>query len=198
MNEESEGWERSRYAVLVIVLMLHAALITALLFVLPTRHPPGKATNSLELVFLAPAAPPKVRIPQIALRGPHADIPLELVPPVLGIASIPMSAGGSASTGSGHASVDWTAEARRALQAFEIRSHQITGHKSVSARPEEDYWIPSGHHHAGEQLRIANGDWIVWIDANCYKVASSGPGASGTDYKIPEVICGPKSHPADQ
>jgi hypothetical protein len=192
LNEDFERRESSRYAVLAVVLIFHAALVAALLFMLQTRSRPGQAANSLELVFLAPVAPPKVRLPQIALRGPRADTPLEIVPPVLDTSNMVASSGGSASLNGGQPGVDWSAEARRALQAFEIRTHQASGHKSVSARPEEDYWIPSGRHHAGEQLRMPNGDWIVWIDANCYKVASSGPSARATDYKIPEVICGSK------
>jgi hypothetical protein len=197
MSEESKGWGGSRYSILIVVLMLHAALIAALLVLLQARKPLRPAADSLELVFLAPVSPPKVRISQMALPGPRADIPLEFVPRVIDTSPIPMSAAGSSSL-NGPSGVDWTAEARRALQAFEIRSHQLSGNKSVSARPEEDNWIPSGHHHAGEQLRIANGDWIVWIDANCYKVASAGPGTRGTDYKIPEVICAPKTRATAQ
>jgi hypothetical protein len=192
MIEELEGGAGSRYTIFIIVLMLHAVLV-ALLVLLQTRMSPRPEANPLELVFLAPVPPPKVSVPQIAFRGPRADIRLEILPPVNDTAPIPMSAGRASLLNGDQSGVDWTAEARRALQAFEIRSHQLSGNKSVSARPEEDNWMPSGRHHAGEQLRIANGDWIVWIDANCYKVASAGPGTRGVDYKILEVICGPKT-----
>jgi hypothetical protein len=30
----------------------------------------------------------------------------------------------------------------------------------------------SREHHAGDQMKTASGDWIVWINANCYQIAS--------------------------
>jgi hypothetical protein len=94
--------------------------------------------------------------------------------------------GPSSGDGSG---VDWHAEARRALQAFEIRNRQLSSNKSVSGRPEDDNWLPNAQHRAGEQLKTANGDWIVWINANCYEIASSGPNGYAIGAALPDAIC---------
>jgi hypothetical protein len=89
--------------------------------------------------------------------------------------------------------VDWAAEARRALQAFEIRSHQATASRSVSGRPEDDHWPLHAQHHAGERFKTENGDWMVWIDANCYEIARAGSGADVHVAPLTEPIC--QDHP---
>jgi hypothetical protein len=94
----------------------------------------------------------------------------------------------SSSDGSG-SGVDWAAEARRALHAFEIRNRQPSINNSISSKPGEDNWWPQALHHAGDQFKTANGDWIVWINTNCYQVASSGPSAYALDAWQPQTIC---------
>ena len=71
--------------------------------------------------------------------------------------------------------VDWAAEARRAVQAFDIRSHLPASNQSVSGSPAEDHWWPRRQHHAGDQFKTANGDWIVWINDSCYQLTGPVP-----------------------
>jgi hypothetical protein len=85
--------------------------------------------------------------------------------------------------------VDWAAEARRAVQAFEIRSHQPSRNNSVSGSPAEDHWWPRVQHHAGDRFKTANGDWIVWINSSCYQVASSASLAGAPGATLPPTIC---------
>ncbi|MDP9082615.1 MAG: hypothetical protein M3N50_02460 [Pseudomonadota bacterium] len=85
--------------------------------------------------------------------------------------------------------MDWTAEAHRALQAFEIRNHQPGTGIPLSSSPAEQHWWPRTRHHAGDQYKTANGDWIVWISSNCYQVASSGSRGNAAVETLPNTIC---------
>jgi hypothetical protein len=89
--------------------------------------------------------------------------------------------------------VNWAAEARRAVRAFDIRKHEPPIHESLSSSPAEDDWWPRTQHRAGDQYKIANGDWIVWINASCYQVASAGPSTYATDAALPRTICPDKT-----
>jgi hypothetical protein len=187
--DEPSHWGVSQYVTLAVVLMLHVFVLAALLLPRRGSQPSMPQSNAVELVFLAPAISPQVRRVNATLRHSHGDTALKTAPPVLDTPTLPMSsaaAGPSSGDGSG---VDWRAEARRALQAFEIRNRQFSSNKSVSGRPEDDNWLPNAQHRAGEQLKTANGDWIVWINANCYEIASSGPNGYAIGAALPDAIC---------
>lgn len=184
--DESTRWGLPRYVTLLVVLTLHLALIAALVMS-QTGSLPTSTVHSVELLFLPPVHLPKVRSENGPPRRLSSDTAITIAPPVLDSPSTSPAAG-SSSDGSG-SGVDWAAEARRALQAFEIRNHQPPSNKSVSSEPADDNWWPRAQHHAGEQFKTANGDWIVWINASCYRVASSGPNAYARDATLPPVIC---------
>jgi hypothetical protein len=93
----------------------------------------------------------------------------------------------SSSDGKG-AGVDWAAEARRALHAFEIRNHEPPSNNSVSSEPG-DAWLRQVPHHAGEQFKTASGDWIVWINSSCYQVATAGPNVYAAYATLPQTSC---------
>jgi hypothetical protein len=144
--------------------------------------------NPVEIVFVAPAYPPKARVTaNLPPRGRHLAITIE--PPVLESLSFSASPAPASSPDGEGSGVDWAAEARRALQAFEIRNHQPSASRSVSGRPEDDHWRQRGQHHAGERFKTENGDWMVWIDANCYEIARAGSGAYTHAAPLPEPIC---------
>jgi hypothetical protein len=186
MNE-SKHWAVSRYAALAVVLILHASLLAALLLTPRIRGLPASRASAVELVLLAPVNPPKARTTPAALKRLGGDAAITIAVPVPDSPSLPASAApASSSTGDG-SGVDWTAEARRALQAFEIRTNQVSSNKSVSGRPEDDNWLPNAQHRPGELLKTASGDWIVWINANCYEIATAGPHVVGA--ALPETIC---------
>jgi len=185
--DKSNKWGLSRYATLLVVLMLHLVLIAALVMTSRTRSLDASSVNSVQLIFLPPVNLPKVRSENVRPQRLSGDTAITIRPPVLDSLSPSISQAPASSfdgTGSG---VDWAAEARRALQAFEIRKHQASRENSISGNPAEDNWWP--RHHAGDQTKTANGDWIVWINANCYQVATSGPSAYAPGGSLPLTIC---------
>jgi hypothetical protein len=187
--DESSHWGAPRYTTLAVVLVLHAALFTALLMTRRMRGLPAPHANAVELVLLAPANSPKVRRLNASPRRLNGDTAISIAPPVLDLPTLPMSSGAAGSSTGNGSGVDWHAEARRALQAFDIRNRQLSGNKSVSGRPEDDNWLPNAQHRSGEQLKTANGDWIVWINANCYQIASSNPSGYALGAVLPEAVC---------
>jgi hypothetical protein len=186
---ESNGWGPSRYVALVVVLTLHMALIAALVMTSRTRSVPASPVlRSVELLFLPPVILPKVRSEDAAPRRLSWDTAITVSPPVLGSASTPSSSPPATSSIGKGSGVDWAAEARRALHAFDIRNHEPPSNNSVSREPGDE-WMRQVPHHAGQQSKTANGDWIIWINANCYQVATSGPSIYSPGATLPRTIC---------
>jgi len=69
-----------------------------------------------------------------------------------------------------------------------MRSHQPPPSDSVSRVPGEDNWWPRTQHHAGDRFKTPGGDWIVWINSNCYQVAGSAP-PGNAPAALPETVC---------
>jgi hypothetical protein len=177
-----------RYFTAAVVLAIHAGVIAVLLMASARGRLSGSAASTLQLLYIAPVYPPKVRNVTANLPKPGTNLSITVDAPLMASLSLPLSQPrGAAAEGDG-SGVDWAAEARRALQAFEIRSHQSSSGKSVSGRPEDDRWRP-GTHYAGEKFKTANGDWIVWLNANCYEIASAGSGAYAHAAPLTEPVC---------
>lgn len=183
---DTKHWTVSRYAALAVVLMLHAGLIAVLLMMPRIRGLPAAQASAVELLVLAPITPPKARTMPAALQRLSGDAIKTIAVPVPDTPALPSTASAASPSMGDGSGVDWSAEARRALQAYDIRTNQLPGKRSVSARPEDDNGLPNTHR-AGEPLKTASGDWIVWINANCYKIATSGPPVIGA--ALPETIC---------
>lgn len=179
----------ARYLTAAGVLAVHVALIAALMTAWRPGKPGSTTANAVQLVYLAPVAPPPQPRPMVAnLRRRGGGMNIAVAPPALESASLPAAAAPGSSNGEG-SGIDWAAEARRALQAFEIRHHQPAPNQSVSGGPEEEHWHPGTQHHAGEKFKNANGDWIVWIDANCYEIATAGSRAYAHVAPLTQPIC---------
>jgi hypothetical protein len=172
---------------LLVVLVVHLGVIAALWVTPLTGRSAAPAAKPVELLYLPPANFPKVRSDVARPRRWSAAMAIDIAPPELIGSGISLPAAAS-SDGSG-AGVDWAAEARRALQAFEIRSHQPPSNNSVSRGPAEDNWWPHAQHHAGDRYKTAGGDWIVWISDRCYQVAGIAPGAYAAGGTLPQTIC---------
>jgi hypothetical protein len=119
-------------------------------------------------MFLPPAKMPTTRADGAHLQRLKVDTGLSLAPPSLSSSWQSESAGGS---DGGTPGVNWTAEARRAVKAFEIRRDEQVTHGTLGISLW-DSWLARQPHHAGERLRTDSGDWIVWIDSDCYQVAN--------------------------
>lgn len=174
--------------ILLGVLAVHLAVVALLMTAAGIgRHQPVLAEQAVELLYLPPNTIPKVRADNAPPRHLSGVIAMPEAPPVLDSSSLPVSAA-SASNGDG-AGVDWSAEARRAVQAFEIRTHRPPHNDSISGGPAEENWWP--RHRAGEQYKTANGDWIVWVNEKCYRVASAAAGASLPGAELAPTFCPP-------
>jgi hypothetical protein len=172
----------TRPLIFFVVLALHLAVL-ALLLARSTRIVES-TKQPIELVFVAPVKPPKVLVEKIRPQRLSTDIAIALAPPVLN--SSLQTGPSSAPDGRGSA-VNWLAEAHRAVRAFEIRRDQ-TSNSALSVSSSLDA-LGSREHHAGERFKTDSGDWIVWINANCYQVASWHAGAPALGAISPQTIC---------
>lgn len=183
--DEATGWGLSRYLALLVVLILHMALLAMLVMTSRTRSISASTTRPIELLFIPTANLPRIRSENSRPQRLSGDTVISIAPPVLDSSSLSPPTSGSDGNGS---DVDWAAEARRALQAFEIRRHQPPASDSISGSPAEDHWWQRAPHHAGDQFKTANGDWIVWINSSCYQVAGAAPPAYALA-TLPQTIC---------
>jgi hypothetical protein len=173
-----------RLTVFIMVLLLHLGTLAVLLAHSQTERSPGIDDRAIELLALPPVEPPKVKFDHTRVQPWSTNIVVALAPSVLNSSS--QSGPGSALDGRGP-TVNWAAEAHRAVRAFEIRGHQTKNSAlSVSSSLDE---TGSREHHAGDQLKTSSGDWIVWINANCYQIASWHSDAPDFSAISPKIIC---------
>jgi hypothetical protein len=167
VKTESRAQSASRWSAVIAVLALHLGVVALLL--MERRSPPGvlSADPAIEVMFLPPVKMPTARADGAHLQRLKLDIGLSLAPPSVDSSWPSASAGGS---DGGTPGINWTAEARRAVRAFEIRRDQQVTHGTLGISLW-DSWLARQPHHAGERLRTDSGDWVVWIDSDCYQVA---------------------------
>jgi hypothetical protein len=187
---ESTFWRRPRFITLIAVAALHVALIMLLLLASGALRVPDSSYRPLELVFIPTLAPLPVRADTGQPLRLHTDIALSPPSPLFN--SAPPAA---ASTGAGNRGlgVDWQAEAHRAISAFEIRRDNPDENALSGKTPTYDWWPQQGPH-AGDRYKTDTGDWIVWVDADCYKVASAHSSAGSSAAPPPGIVC-PKKNP---
>jgi hypothetical protein len=173
-----------RPTVFIVVLAFHLAVLALLLAAFRTQNGAALTEHPIQLVFVAPAKPPTVVVennPPPRLSRNIAIAPLAAP----AINASPQS--GSLSSADGHGTgVNWIAEAHRAVRAFEIRNSQTHNSAlSVSSTLDERGF---GEHHAGDRSKTESGDWIVWINADCYKIAG-WHSDSNLGAIAPQTIC---------
>jgi len=165
--DDANAWGKSRYISLVVVLALHTAILALLVSASRTVSATVQPGHPIEVMLIPAAKIPRVRAENIRPKRMSTNIAIALSPPVFN-SSVQS---GSSSSPDGHGSaVNWAAEAHRALRAFEIRRDQPPS-SAISVSSSSDDWWP-GEHHAGDKFKTDSGDWIVWINANCYQIAS--------------------------
>jgi hypothetical protein len=185
---QQSRWELRRYATLGVVLAVHVAVLAALLLGSRTIDSAASVNQAVELMYLPPAKMPAIRAENSLPRRLSADTAIPIAPPILDATATSPQAAASGSNGNG-SGVDWRAEARRAVQAFEIRGHRPKSEYSMPGSAAEDGWWPRGRHFAGEQYRTSGGDWIVWINSSCYQIATAGANAFAPGALLPQTIC---------
>lgn len=163
--EEQQGWERSRYAVLLGVLTLHVAVLTGLVLAAKTRLHATPAATPIELLVLpqnvAPTAPPTPTSPDRRKKVTAAPLP----PPPDALTAI---APNSTSDVAGP-QMDWSQEAHdvaaniaRSAPALEETRPSILSNSPFAAPPP---------HHRGEQIPTADGRWMVFVSEDCYQLS---------------------------
>ncbi len=184
--DEQQARRSSRPLIFLAVLALHGGVLALLLTGSRTLGVAMSTEHPVEVLFLPPTAIPKVRALNIRPQPVRTNVAVGLAPPAL--VSSDQSSPAAAPEGRGSA-VNWGAEAHRALRAFEIR-RDAPPSSAQSVSSSRDDWWPLGHE-AGDRYKTASGDWIVWIDSNCYEVARwhSTAGAAATE--APQTICTP-------
>ena len=191
--DESTGWGVSRYLTLLVVVTLHLALIAALMMTGRTGDLPTSTDYSVELLFLPPITFPRVRSENARPRRLSGDTAVTIALPIpIALPSPSLSPRPASSSDGSGLGVDWAAEARRALRAFEIHNYQPPINNAISRMPWEDNGWPQAQHQTGDRFKTANGDWMVWINASCYQLASSGPKPYAV---LPQTICPSDLHP---
>ena len=176
------------FVTLVAVAALHVALIALIVMLSAVHRIPSPSFQPIQLVYV-PAVPP---LPVRAESGRplrlRADIALSPMAPV--VTSTP-PASNSSGTGRSGAGVDWAAEAHRAIKAYEIRRDQPSENLLSGKSPANDWWPRQPH--AGDQFKTDAGDWIVWIDADCYKVAGWHAVDPTSNAGTAQIVCPEKA-----
>ena len=186
--DEPNSWGTRRYATLLAVLLAHMMVLAV--WMLASGHLAlslTQPTQPLRVVVWPQSPQPEAKQIQIRPRRLSGDLkdwvaPVSLQAPALPpVSAAPDGAGG---TGSGP---DWTAEARRAVQAYEIRSRLPPPANLISGSPGDDRWWRRPHK-VGDKYKTPGGDWVVWINPRCYQVATAAA-RSVTHVQMPETVC---------
>lgn len=170
--------------ILAGLVAVHLGLLAWALLATRTSSVVAPSEVPINIVYLPPIQFPRVHAEHTRLEPMRTNVAIGAAPPLF--ASAAQSGSSSASEGRGSA-VNWAAEAHRAVRAFEIRrDHPRTSAISVSMSWED--WVLR-EHRVGERFKTEGGDWIVWINANCYQVASWDPNAPPLSPDPPPTIC---------
>ena len=184
--DDPNVWGKSRTIILFAVLALHLAILALLVATSRTLSIGVSTEHSIEVMILPPLKVPKVRAENTRPQRLSTNIAIALAPPVLNSS---LQSGPSSSPDGHGSAVNWSAEAHRAVRAFEIRRDQPPS-SAISVSTSLDEWWPR-EHHAGDQFKTDGGDWIVWINANCYQIASWHSNAIGASPS--RTVCQPRS-----
>jgi hypothetical protein len=173
-----------------MVLALHVAALVLLLAGSRTLKIAESPEHPIALIALPRVEPAKVVAENNLPRRLSTDISVALAPPSPN-PSMPSDTSiqsGTSSAPDGRGSgVNWIAEAHRAVRAYEIRRNQTSNSAlSVSSSLDE---LGFREHHAGDQMKTAAGDWIVWINDDCYQVAGWRSNATASGALSPQTIC---------
>jgi hypothetical protein len=185
---ESNSWRAPRFITLIAVAALHAGLIVLLLMASAVRSLPNAPFHPVELLYIPTLPPPPVRAESGRPRRLRADIALPPPSPAEPVLTAAPPSAPSTGAGTRGVGVDWLAEAQRAIRAYEIRRDQPAENEMSGKSPANDWWPQQGPH-AGDQYKTEGGDWIVWINSDCYKVASWHSVDPAFNASPPEIIC---------
>jgi len=155
-----------RGAVLAAVIAVHVLLAAILIVALRTSTRPSAADFVTTLIIMSPPEPPAPpftprRPPSFRRSAPVIPAEPPAAPP--SAITLPNTPG---------TSIDWGEEAQRAAAAvaqprtYREFGHTFKGDAVTRRRPA---------HEAGEQYRLDDGEWVVWVSDRCYIVSGLPP-----------------------
>jgi hypothetical protein len=126
-------------------------------------------TSPIELVYLPPSTTPDTR-PMPVL--PHSLRQEEVPTPAPSIINLPLPTLPNENAGS---PIDWANEAHEVAQATRGgNARSLDGHQQPEPnQPSKSIFGERPAHHAGEQFRTDDGQWIVFVSDDCYQIAGS-------------------------
>jgi hypothetical protein len=187
--DEPDAWGISRYFTLMMVLLGHLAVLVAWILASRSSVIFVSAAKQPLTVIVYPVSPqPKKRLVEVRPQRLSGDLKEWLAPVTLQAPSLPpVSSAPDGGAGGYGAGPDWNAEARRAVQAYEIRSRLPSPGNLISGSPGDDRWWRRPHK-VGDKYKTPTGDWVVWINTRCYQVATAAT-RSATNLQAPATVC---------
>ena len=187
--DEPDAWGPSRYFTLIMVLLGHLAVLVAWILASRSSVIAEPSAKQPLTVIVYPVSPqPKRRLVEVRPQRLSGDLKEWLAPVTLQAPSLPpVSSAPDGGAGGYGAGPDWNAEARRAVQAYEIRSRLPPPGNLISGSPGDDRWWRRPHK-VGDKYKTPTGDWVVWINTRCYQVATAAT-RSATNLQAPETVC---------
>jgi len=190
--DQARGWGPARYVTLFGVVAFHLAVLAALMMGSRTQSIFLVANPPVEVLFLPPPRVPEIRPENFRPKRLSGNTGISVAPPALDADSPVLAPLVSEADGSG-GGVDWKAEARRAVQAYEIRTRQPPIENTLTVSPAEETWWPWTRHRPGDAFKTPSGDWIVWITSNCYQIATAAANTNSANAMLPHTVCLGKS-----
>jgi hypothetical protein len=189
MRMQTDSGEGPRYLTFLFVLFGHAAILAVWLLASGGVRVAASMPMAPLRVIVYPVSPqPLPRRAEVIPRRLSGELKEWLAPVTLEAPSLPpVSSAPEGGAGGNGAGPDWNAEARRAVQAFEIRSRLPPPGNLISGSPGDDRWWRRPHQ-TGDRYKTPGGDWVVWINPECYQVATAAV-RSATNVQMPETVC---------
>jgi len=133
----------------------------------PNIQPKGRPLSALVL-------PPERHLPPLP-----SDALTEVVP-------LPASP----TEGEATRDVDWGEEVHRAAETAADDGSTFAGNDKPDSVSSRSSRFPAPRHHAGEQFILDTGDWVVWVNDDCYQVSEWAPRSAGwSGSSLPRTIC---------
>ena len=156
-------WSLRRSTALIAVIVLHAGLLTLLVTLRTSTRPAPGGFVSTFIALPQPSSAPqrRERLPETPQLAPMPPVEPLIAPPAQ--ISPPGNAGPS---------IDWNEQAQRAAAAVA----EPRAYRQFSHTPKVD--AVTGRrpaHEAGEQYRLDDGKWVVWVSERCYIVSGVPP-----------------------
>src|SRR6202790_351742 len=132
--DQSEGWGRSRYVTLIVVIGVHLGLVAALMMASRAQIGALSTEQPVELLLFPPTTAPKVRPESFRPKRLSGDTAITMAPPEFDSVAPSPASDPSATNGNG-SGVDWRGGGARGSQSLENRNRLPQSDNSLSGSP---------------------------------------------------------------